>query len=379
MLHRLKAVGLVGAAVLALAVAGCGSNDNGSSATGTSAQTTTAASTPAWLTKADDAAQKAQEVPTEILSSSLGEFTPKPKATIYHVACNLALEGCTKIANGIKAGVNALGYEFKICNGGTTADKIGACFDNAINSKPDAIIVNGIGASDAADQYAKVAKSKIPLVGTFTGNDPGVEGVATEIAGDVCSKQAKANADIVISDSKGKANVLFVGTKTFKCNIQRQQGFLDEMKTCATCKVSTLPFAIQSQLPQQLQAALQKNPNIDYIVGTFDAIALAATDAVRQAGKADQIKVLGFDGDAPNLALVKKGEIQIADVTTGAPEDGWAAADAAARAIAGKDLPPIVSVTTLAVTKDNIGQIPGGIYTGPQGFEDQFKKLWGKG
>src|SRR5581483_2692026 len=140
-------------------------------------------------------------------------------------------------------------------------------------------------------------------------------------------------------------------------------------------------FAISgltSQLPQQLQAALQSHSDLTYIVGTFDAVALAATDAVRNAGKSGQIKVLGYDGDAPDLALVKKGDIQLADNTTGATEDGWAAADAAARAIAGQKLSAITSVTSLVVTKNNFSKIPGGVYNGPTGFKTQFLKLWGK-
>jgi len=59
------------------------------------------------------------------------------------------------------------------------------------NAKPDAIIINGIGTSDAADQYARVAQAGITIVGSFTGNDPGVAGVATEVAGDVCVKQSR--------------------------------------------------------------------------------------------------------------------------------------------------------------------------------------------
>jgi ABC-type sugar transport system substrate-binding protein len=117
---------------------------------------------------------------------------------------------------------------------------------------------------------------------------------------------------------------------------------------------------------------------VTYIVGTFDAVALAATDAIRQAGKTDAIKVAGFDADAPNLELIKKGDIQVADITTGSTEPGWAAADAAARAIAGNDLPPVVSTSQVLLTKDNLGQIDK-TFIGATGFEDQFKQLWKMG
>ena len=376
-----------GAKVLAVAallaaspgLAACGSSNGGSSSKdGAASQSQSGSADAAWLTDAKAKAKGATTIPDKVPSADLGPFTPPKGKTVYHVACNLALEGCSKIANAIQGGVEALGYKFEKCDGGTTADKIGQCFTNAVNAKPDAIVVNGIDAATAGDGYAAAKKAGIPIIGSFTGNPEGAPGVATEIAGDACGKEGEALANFIIADSGGKANALFVGTKTFNCNVQRQEGFLSAMKACETCKTDTLEFAIdaiQSGLPQQLQSALQSKPDVTYIVGTFDAVALAATDAIRQAGKTDAIKVAGFDADAPNLELVRKGDIQVADITTGSTEPGWAAADAAARAIAGQNLPPIVSTSQVLLTKDNLGQIDK-TYVGATGFEDQFKQLW---
>jgi ribose transport system substrate-binding protein len=376
-----KALALLAALAMTGAAACGSSNDSGSKDSGAAQSATKPASAPAWLTAAQTAAAAATKVPDAVPSNDLGPFDPPKGKTIYHVACNLALEGCSKIANAIEGGTKALGYTFQKCDGGTTADKIGACFTNAVNAKPAAIVVNGIDVNTAGDGYAAAAKAGIPIIGTFTGNPEGANGVKTEVAGDACTKEGTAHANWIIADSKGKANALFVGTKTFACNIQRQESFLAAMKACTTCKADTLEFAIdaiQSGLPQQLQSALQSKTGLTYIVGTFDAIALAATDAIRQAGKSDAIKVAGFDADAPNLELVRKGDIQVADITTGSTEPGWAAADAAARAIAGKDLPPTVSTSQILLTKDNIGSIDK-TYVGATGFEDQFKKLWNMG
>jgi ribose transport system substrate-binding protein len=386
--RTLFAPGLIAVAI-AVVMASCGSSSSSSSSTsttqaastGTSSTAAASSSAPSWLTAAQSATAKAEQVPTTILQTSLGPFKPKSSGLIFHVACNLALEGCTKLANGIKAGTQAIGYQFKLCNGGTTANQINACFQQAIAAHPTALVVNGIGNSDAGNSFAAAAKAGVPIVGTFTGDPPGVHGVVTEVAGNTCTAQAKSIADAIIADSKGKANALFVGTNTFTCNVQRQQAFLSEMKTCPTCTVHTLSFAIDaitSQLPNQLQSALQSNPNLTYVVGTFDAIALAATQAIRQAGKASSIKVAGFDGDAPNLQLVKAGNIQMWDSVTGGGEPGFAAVDAAARHAVNKMVPPVTDITTLLVTKSNYAQIAPA-YEGPSGFVQQYLKLWGKG
>jgi ribose transport system substrate-binding protein len=338
------------------------------------------AASASWLAAAQQAATQAAQVPTSILQTPLGSFAPKSSGLIFHVACNLALEGCSKIANGIKAGTLAMGYKFKLCNGGTTATQINSCFTQAIAAHPTAIVVNGIGVADAGNSFAQAAKAHVPIVGTFTGDPTGVKGVVTEVAGNTCSQQAKTIADAIIADSGGKANVLWVGTSTYTCNIQRQQGFLKEMKTCPTCTTSTLSFAISaltSQLPTQLSSAIQSNPNLTYIVGTFDAVALAATQAIRQAGKASSIKVAGFDGDAPDLQLVKAGDIQHWDDVTGGGEPGYAAVDAAARHAVGKSVPKVTNITTMLVTKGNYSKIAPA-YAGPKGYVKQFKSLWGK-
>jgi len=367
---------LLVALVAAAVYAGVSSSSSGARP---SPQATVAAS-PSWLVAAQNATVAAQKVPTSILQTSLGKFKPKSSGLIFHVACNLALEGCSKIANGIKAGTQAIGYKFQLCNGGTTATQINSCFSQAIAARPTAIVVNGIGASDAGNSFAQAAAAHVPIVGSFTGDSPGVKGVVTEVAGNTCTQQAKTIANAIIANSGGKANVLWVGTNTYTCNVQRQNGFLAQMKTCPTCHTSTISFAIDaltSQLPQQLQAAIQSNPNLTYIVGTFDAVALAATQAIRQAGKANSIKVAGFDGDAPDLQLVKQGSIQLWDDVTGGGEPGFAAVDAAARHAAGKPVPAVTNVTTMLVTKSNYSKIAPA-YAGPKGYVQQFKSLWGK-
>lgn len=369
------------AIVVLIAVLASRNNTAAASTRATVATAHTAAGTPSWLASAEAATKQATQVPTSILQTSLGSFKPKKSGLIFHVACNLALEGCSKLANGIKAGTLAMGYKFKLCNGGTTANQISACFTQAIAAHPTAIVVNGIGYSDAANSFVAAAKANVPIVGSFTGDKPGIKGVVTEVAGNTCGQQARTIANAIIADSKGKANVLWVGTSTYTCNIQRQNGFLSQMKTCPTCKVQTLSFAIdalQSQLPSQLQSALQSNPNLTYVVGTFDAVALAATQAIRSAGKQASIKVAGFDGDAPDLQLVKNGDIQRWDDVTGGGEPGYAAVDAAARHAVGKPVPKVTNITTMLVTKGNYSKIAP-LYQGPQGYVKQFRTLWGKG
>ena len=105
MRRGMKLFGVASAVVLVLAAAGYSSTRGASPSGAVSARSATAV--PAWLKKARKNALQAQKITTHVVSRAYGKFTPKPNATIFHIACNLAFEGCSKLANGIKAGVEA--------------------------------------------------------------------------------------------------------------------------------------------------------------------------------------------------------------------------------------------------------------------------------
>jgi len=54
---------------------------------------------------------------------------------------------------------------------------------------------------------------------------------------------------------------------------------------------------------------LKAHPNIVGVVAGNDEIALGAVEAIRQAGKAGKIKVLGFDGSQDAVTAVKSGDL----------------------------------------------------------------------
>jgi ribose transport system substrate-binding protein len=373
--------------IVAAVVAGCGGGGSSSSseATESSGGSTQEAEAggeesagSSTVSEAQKATEEAEAIPTEILATE--PVKPKAGGTVFHVACNLSLEGCANQAKGLKSAAEAIGFKYEQCNGGASAETVSQCFSNAVNAHPDVIIPNGIGIEEAGEGFAAATKAGIPIVGMFTGDPPGSEGVETEIAGETCPEEGKAAANWVIADSEGKANVVFIGTQTYTCNKQREAGFMEQMETCSECTAKTLTFSIatmQSSLPQQINAELQSNTEVEYMVGTFDAVSLAAAEAIRQAGKTEQIQVGGFDANAPNLELIGNEEIQKFDVTSGTTEPGWAGIDAAARVMNGEKVPPSTPVTTVMITANNIEKI-GEAYVGAEGFEEQFEKLWGK-
>jgi ribose transport system substrate-binding protein len=59
-----------------------------------------------------------------------------------------------------------------------------------------------------------------------------------------------------------------------------------------------------------MEAMLQGNPQIDAVFCGNDAMAMGAYQALVSAGKADSVKVFGFDGAADALDGIRDGKIE---------------------------------------------------------------------
>jgi ribose transport system substrate-binding protein len=380
-----RITGVVLSAAVALTFAACGSDSSSDKSAGAGGDTAGGGGKSKVPAEVQANYDKLTTAPKEIkiVQEGFQPFTPKPGANIYNISCDVSIIGCNAISNNIKAGVNALGYKYTRCDVGKSPDGPNKCFTNAVNAKPDVLIVNAVGIGVAADGYAAAEKAGIPVVGAFTGDKQGDGGAEVQVADGGCIDQGKIVADGIAVQSKGDANVLFATEKSIGCDIARHQGFQDEFpKACAGCKSKTLQFnaaTIQQSLPQQFQAELNQNPDINWIVGVFDGVAAIATTQVQQAGKQDSINVAGMDADPANIGEMEKKGVQKLDVAFAFAETPWAAADAAARIYSGVDVPAGIPANIFLVTQDNTDQLPASkVWDGPPDYKEQFKKLWTK-
>jgi ribose transport system substrate-binding protein len=383
-MRRWRGTALALSAALALGLTACGSDDDASSNAGGTEATTAASSSsvaPEIAERVETASTPATEI--KVVQEGLEPFEPKPGAKIFNISCDVSIIGCNSISNNIKAGIEALDYDYTRCDSGKSPDGATKCFTNAINQKPDVIITNAIGVDGAADGFAAAEKAGIPVVALFSGDPEGAGGVKVQVGVDGCKQQGEILADAITVDSDGKASVLFASEKSLGCSVARQAGFEEQFaKSCSDCELKVMQFnaaTMQESLPQQLQAELNQNPDLNWIVGTFDSAAQIANTQVQQAGKQDQIKVAGMDADPANIDVMLDKGIQKLDVAFAFAETPWATADAAARIYSGVDVPAGVPANIFLVTQENTDQLPETkVWDGPVDYRDQFKALWGK-
>ena len=332
----------------------------------------------AAVTAAQAAVEKAQQLPDKILTT--GAFTPAPGKTIYNVACNQELVGCSVIAKAIKAAAETLGYTYKLCDAGKTPQQATGCFNQAINGKADAIVTNAVGTNVAGNGYAAAEKAKIPIVAIFSGNAPGAAGVAVEVGDQGCAGQGETVANYVVAKTQGKANALFVTERSIGCDILRTEGFTAGMKKCPTCESHNLEFeqtTMQANLPRQVLAEIQAKPNLNYIVGVFGAATQIAATAVQQSSR-QGIAVAGLDSDPAIIQLLKQKQVVTGAVAFGRSQAAWTAVDAAARLLSGQQVEKSLPVPILLINETNVDKVPATGFEGAAGYDAQFKALWGK-
>lgn len=105
---------------------------------------------------------------------------------------------------------------------------------------------------------------------------------------------------------------------------------------------------------------MQQNPDIIGFYCNNDGMALGVVEAVKAAGKADKIAVIGTDGISDAYASIKAGELT-ATVDSFPILTGEVALEVALRLQAGQKLPRVVATPQALVTKDNLDR-----YTGDQ-------------
>ncbi|MCU1367242.1 MAG: hypothetical protein JWN39_2881 [Ilumatobacteraceae bacterium] len=373
--RRLKKRGSLAlvAAVVVVMTAACGSSSSdagGSSSSGTDASV---------ISAADALIQKHLAIPTKILQTE--KITPKPGVLYYNISCNLAIVGCGEISKSIGTAVKGIGGEFKRCNAGATPSKAAGCFTNAVNAKADVIVNNDVPLAGSGNGYAQATAAKIPIIGAFTGDPLPTTNEPTQAAADAPRVEAQLLADYVISKSKGKANVLYLGESQDGSGAVRGRSFASEMKKCHGCSVKTIELDQNTQetsAPPQITAALNSNPKLNWVIGNADGAAAIAVTSISKLGLGSKIQVGGMDANPQNIQYLKDGK-QAVDVTVGQGEVAWAAVYAAARVASGLSVDQATPTNIWLIDKSNVDQVPAsGVFFGPQGYEKQFLSLMGK-
>jgi ribose transport system substrate-binding protein len=356
---------MVGAVIAALALgvglAACGSDDNGGGGSSTSAS----ASVGAGLKEAQAAQAQAMKFPTDLGLPAFTKPIPTGK-TVTYVHCGV--EVCTTIANAIKSAASVLGWNVKIVPSDGTPKGVKAAWASVVRIHPDAAFGSGFDKTLYASELKKLNAMGVPVFSWATldntlKSSPG-QITLTKGGTDEVGVVGEQQAAWVVSDSKGDANTVYVDLPTFTILKPVRLGFEKRYpEWCPDCKYATMSVplnAIGSKAPGMIVSYLRSHPKVNYVALSYDGVGVGLPAALKAAGLANKVKIVGEAPTATNISYVQTGT-QGATVSQGYYEIWAMFLDAAARKITGQSLAPNEAWKPpwFLVTKQNVAQGDG--------------------
>jgi len=265
----------------------------------------------------------------------------------------------------------------------------------AIASGADGIILQAVDCPGVKGPLQEAKAKGIQVVGiysfdcndkVFEGNDPALfsgqinYGAGSEDIGAFTEKYGADQAKAVIAATGGKAKVIFFNSPTVTVLNYTGKGFKDEIEKCAECEiVAEVEFAgseLGPNLQQKATSALLQHPEANAVKSPYtSATLLGIAPAVVQSGRASKLYVMGGEGFAPELDLLRAG--QGVNAVNIAPSDwtGWAAVDTMNSLYAGTPAQDS-GLGWQLVDKDN-NLTSNGPFVPKTDFKAIYKKAWG--
>jgi ribose transport system substrate-binding protein len=230
---------------------------------------------------------------------------------------------------------------------------------SVIASKPDAILIAPTDVSSMQQPIAQAKANgiKVVLVDT-TVQDPSV--AVSAIASDN-SGGGKAAFDAVKKLAPKGGKVLVVGVQPgISTTDARDKGFADAAKADPAFTYLGVQYSQNdpAKAASIVSAALQKDPDIVGIFASNLFSAEGTATGVRQAGKQNKVKIIGFDAGPDQVKALKDGTVQalIAQQPATIGSDGI---QQAVKALKGESTSASIRTGFTIVTKANLNSAAG--------------------
>lgn len=325
--------------------------------------------------------------PTIIPATSPLPHAPAKGVKVAFLTCSAA--ACSLLNPGFTAAAKALGWDPAVIT--YNAATPGQAVQQAIDAGYKYIATTSITLSTITPQVQEAKAKGIALFGAYTDDTPsgtqnGLYGVAQNGAGDL--KTGAMMADWLIANSGGHANAVYVDISLYPSLVGQGQGAQAEFgKLCPGCSFATLPVSVTQlgagQVPATIVAYLRSHPSVNYVYLSFQDLDGGVAPAIKAAGLAGKVKIVGTEGEASQLQEVVNGQEAMWSILP-EPYVMWVVVDWMARLSEGVLTPSSLSATDegVAFIVDSAAKATaqlsanGGNWPGPANYQTQFEKLW---
>src|SRR5580698_4611209 len=291
-----------------------------------------------------------------ILFPQTSSAQPAAKGKIAIVVSTLNNPWFVVLGETAKARAIELGYDATIFDSQNDTAKEAAHFENIIAGGYQAILFNP---TDANGSIASVEKAKAAGIPVFCIDREinSTNAATSQLLSDSYSGCVRLGQYFVKTVGKEGAYAELLGIVGDNNTWNRSKGFhsvVDRYPGLKMVAQQSGEFDRAKGL-EVMESILQAHPDIKAVFCGNDAMAMGAYQALVSAGKADSVKVFGFDGADDAVKLIAEGKI----VATGMQFPKTMARQSAEFAdeyIKGKrDFPQKVPVPVELVTQDNVG------------------------
>jgi ABC-type sugar transport system substrate-binding protein len=261
------------------------------------------------------------------------------------------------LAETARARAQELGYETTIFDSQNDPAKESQHFDNLVASGYAAVLFN---CTDAKGSIANVRRAKAASIPVFC-MDREIEAndaATSQVLSDNYSGCIALGQYFVEQVGEEGEYIELLGLVADTNTWNRSKGFHSVVDRYSGLKMVAQQSAEfdRAKALEVLEALLQSHPRVNAVFCGNDAMAMGAYQALLAAGKANQVKVFGFDGADDVVTAVAEGKIA-ATVMQFPKVMARTAAENADKYLKGeRNFPQRVAVAVELVTRDNVAK-----------------------
>lgn len=257
------------------------------------------------------------------------------------------------LKKGMESGADSLGVDLHIVAGEWDLARQTSQVENFITQKMDAIIIAPVNSSGIVSAVQEANRAGIPV---FTVD---IAAAGGEVVSHVASDNRQGGrllADYVARRLGGRGSVAILDQPTVTSVQDRVAGFRAGLADYPGIEVVAAPAVergLRDVAKEKTDNLLASDREIDAIFGSNDDCALGALAAVQAAGRSD-ILIVGFDATPEARSAIAGGTALEADAVQHPVTIGRRAMEVVTSFLAGKTVPPHVSIPVSLVTRDSV-------------------------
>jgi ribose transport system substrate-binding protein len=406
---------LLAVPLLAVALSACGSGGGDSTTAANSTAAESGTETGEESTASESGGSEASEesgagaLTLEELYAGEEEKVPtssppiKKNVSLVFVSCGQEAPGCAAPAQAMEEAAAALGWKFRITDAKLNANNgQQRAVREATALDPDVIVLDGMGCPDVTQPLNEAKAQGIAVMGIedvdcgdVAGGDEDLFDVEMIYNQHLETRkqyytvwgERQASYAVDVSEGKGKIMLLpYLGS--FGELIS--QGWENVFSKCGECEiVDELPFASTEEAPngplfQKFGTALLQHPEAEVLISPFDTplSVSGVAQAVVEAGRAEDLTVIGGEGSQPALEAIIEEKGVSADANAHASAwSAWGAADEINRFLNEEEAVP-EGLGFIAVDKEHNMPPKGNlsaVYETEYPFRKEYEKIWNAG